>query len=61
MDNKIDFKIPDEVAAEALQHIINAATVLKPYLIALNAEERKTIPKVSDGTSPFVLKTLEFS
>jgi len=61
MENKIDFKIPEEVASEVLQHIADAASLLKPYLIALNPEERRTIPKVNDGTSPFVLKTLEFS
>jgi len=61
MENKIDFQIPSEVAAQVRQNITDATNALKPYLIGLNADERKTIPKVSDGTEPFIRKTLEFS
>ncbi len=36
------------------------AAALQPYLIALTPGERRTIPKMSDKTLPFVEKTLEY-
>jgi hypothetical protein len=38
-----------------------ANTVLKPYLVALTPAERQELPKMSDGTAPFVQKTLEYA
>lgn len=60
MDNKINFLIPEELINEVSQKLNEAATLLQPYLIALTPEERRTIPKMSDKTLPFVEKTLEY-
>jgi len=61
MENKINFTIPDEVITEVTQKLNEVETALKPYLIALTPEERRTIPKMSDKTVPFVEKTLDYS
>ncbi len=60
MDNKINFSIPEEVITEITQKLNEVAVALQPYLIALTPEERRTIPKMSDKTVPFVEKTLEY-
>ena len=61
MENKINSIIPEEVVARAAGHLNDAVNELKPYLIALSPEERKTIPKMSDKTAPFVDKCLDYS
>jgi hypothetical protein len=60
MDNKINFSIPDEVIADVTSKLNEVATILKPYLIALTPTERTEIPKMSDGTLPFVQKCLGY-
>jgi hypothetical protein len=60
MDNKVNFSIPEEVISQVTQRLNEAASLLQPYLIALSPEERRTIPKMSDKTMPFVEKTLEY-
>ena len=60
MENKINFIIPDEVVTQSTQKLNEIAAMLQPYLIALSPEERRTIPKMSDKTIPFVEKTLEY-
>ncbi|MCE4564254.1 hypothetical protein INQ51_08010 [Maribellus sp. CM-23] len=60
MENKIDFKLPETVVSEALTAVNTALTVLKPYLIALSPAERRSLPKMNDGTQPFVQKCLEY-
>ena len=60
MENKIDYLIPDEVITDVTQKLSEIQTALKPYLIALTPDERQARPKMSDGTSPFVQKCLEF-
>jgi hypothetical protein len=61
MDNKIDFNIPVEVITEVAGHLNAAAAALQPYLLALSPEERRTLPKMSDKTVPFVEKTLDYA
>ncbi len=58
MDNKINYSIPEEVITEITQKLNEVTAALQPYLIALTPEERRTIPKMSDKTVPFVEKTL---
>jgi hypothetical protein len=60
MDNKINFLIPDEVITEVTQKLNEVTASLQPYLIALTPEERRTIPKMSDKTIPFVEKSVEY-
>lgn len=61
MDNKINFTIPEEVITKVTKCITDMNTVLKPYLIALSPEERQALPKMSDGTQPFVEKAMGYT
>lgn len=61
MDNKVNFTIPEEVINQVTEKLNEITALLHPYLIALSPEERRTIPKMSDKTLPFVEKTLEYS
>ncbi|MCW0482801.1 hypothetical protein [Gaoshiqia sediminis] len=60
MDNKINFQLPEEVATQVLEKTTEIVALLKPYLIGLTPDERKVLPKMSDGTSPFVEKCLDY-
>lgn len=60
MDNKINFSIPDEVITDVTSKLNDIINQLKPYLIALTPTERTEIPKMSDGTLPFVQKCLSY-
>jgi len=60
MDNKISFSIPEEVIADVTSKLTDIVNVLKPYLIALTPTERHDLPKMSDGSLPFVQKCLGY-
>lgn len=60
MDNKINFSIPDEVIADVTTKLNDVVASLRPYLIALTPTERQELPKMSDGTLPFVQKALGY-
>lgn len=60
MDNKINYSIPPEVIAEASLKLNEVTKILNPYLIALTPIERHDLPKMSDGTLPFVQKCLDY-
>ena len=53
--------MPPAEAQQVLDHLTAALAVLQPYLIALTPEQRKTLPKMSDGNLPFVQDCLQFS
>ncbi|HZL10657.1 MAG TPA: hypothetical protein VFC65_11725 [Prolixibacteraceae bacterium] len=60
MENKINLPIPEadiDLVTSKLEEVI---TVLKPHLIALTPAERQELPKMSDGTLPFVQKCLSY-
>ena len=61
MENKINTPIPEELFTQTLEKINSAATDLKPYLIALTTDQRRKIPKMADGTEPFVDKALDYT
>lgn len=60
MENKINFSIPDEVIADVNAKLADVVNQLRPYLIALTNAERQELPKMSDGTFPFVQKCLSY-
>lgn len=60
MDNKINFTIPDEVISDVTSKLTDVMNQLKPYLIALTPVERQELPKMGDGTLPFVQKCLGY-
>jgi tetratricopeptide (TPR) repeat protein len=60
MENKILVSIPPVVITDATAKIYEAIGLLSPYLIALTPQERHDLPKMSDGTLPFVQKCLDY-
>lgn len=61
MENRISIEIPPaelQAIKAALQQV---QTLLAPYVVALTPEQRKSIPKMSDGTEPFVDKVMDYS
>lgn len=60
-ENKVSITLKPEDLKKVLDALNAANTVLKPYLIALTPAERQELPKMSDGTAPFVQKTLEYA
>ena len=61
MENKISISIPEADFLAAKQHLNDAANLLKPFLVALTPDQRKTILKMGDKSLPFVEKALEYS
>lgn len=61
MENRIALNIPADVLTKAEEKLNEAHTLLSPYLITLKPEERKELPKMGDGSLPFVEKSVEFS
>lgn len=60
-ENVISIVIPPadiQIVKDALATI---NTTLAPYMLALTPEQRKTIPKMSDGTEPFVAKVMDYA
>jgi len=60
MDNKINYSISPEIIAECTAKLNEVTNILKPYLIALSPTERHDLPKMSDGTLPFVQRCLDY-
>jgi hypothetical protein len=61
MENRISIEIPPadlQAVKAALQQV---QSLLAPYVVALTPEQRKTIPKMSDGTEPFVEKVMDYA
>ena len=60
-ENVISIEIP-EADIQAVKDALNTIqTTLAPYVMALTPEQRKTIPKMSDGTEPFVGKVMDYA
>lgn len=57
-------RISIQLSAAEIQMIVNAiqtaSTVLGTRVIALSADERKALPKMADGSMPFVQKGLDY-
>ena len=52
----------DEAELQSVKDAIaTLKTTLTPHLAAVSAQERQTIPKVGDGTFPFVEKVMEYA
>jgi len=61
MENKITQPIPEEVLTQVNAKVTEIKVALNPHLIALTPQERKDLPKMGDGTEPFVNKSIEYS
>ena len=60
-ENVISIEIPAADIQAVKDALATINSTLAPYLLALTPEQRKTIPKMSDGTEPFVAKVLEYA
>jgi len=59
--NKHSKSIPANIIDQAKAHIEDAAELLKPYLVALTADERHEIPKMGPKTLNFVEKSHDYA
>jgi hypothetical protein len=60
-ENVVSIQIPKDDLKKVMQHLKEIDAILKPYLVALTPDERKTIAKMSDKTLPFVEKVMEYA
>ncbi len=59
--NSISIQIPEAELQTARDAVNTIKTILSPYLVALSPSERQTLPKMGDGTLPFVEKVMEYA
>ncbi|WP_439481853.1 hypothetical protein [Cyclobacterium plantarum] len=59
--NAVSIQIPEAELQAVREALATLKTTLGPYLIALSPAERQTVPKMSDGTLPFVEKVMEYA
>ena len=60
-ENVVSIQVPEKELEAAIKKIQEVRTILKPYLVALQAAERKNMLKMSDRTLPFVMKAVEYA
>lgn len=60
IENRLSIEIPEAELTAVMEHVKSAREILAPFLIALTPEERMTIPKMSDGSRPFVEKVMDY-
>ena len=61
LNNLVSVKIPQKEMAAATEKLNELLGILKPYLVALTPDERRELPKMSDGNAPFVDKALHYA
>jgi hypothetical protein len=61
LENIISFEIPAEDLKAVQDALTSVETIFAPYLLALTADQRRRIPKMSDGSAPFVNKTMDYA
>ena len=59
--NKHNQAIPPEILDQAQAKIVEVATLLKPYLLALTTTEKQELPKMGPKTLNFVEKSHEYA
>jgi hypothetical protein len=59
--NTVSIQIPEAELQTVKEAIATLKTTLSPYLIAISADERQRIPKMGDGTIPFVEKVMDYA
>lgn len=59
--NAISIQIPEEEHQAISEAIATLKSLLSPYLIALTPADRQRVPKMGDGTLPFVEKAMEYA
>ena len=61
MDNRIHLKLSETELTAVTEALAVIQNTLGPKLKTLTPDERRKIPKMGDGTEPFVFKTVEYS
>ncbi|RED92434.1 hypothetical protein [Marinoscillum furvescens] len=60
-ENSISTEIRPEEIEKVKAALSEIQSTLAPFIVALSAEQRKSLPKMSDGTEPFVEKVLDYA
>ena len=60
-ENLVSIQLTPEDKDKVKAALAELDTVLTPVLISLTSEKRKEIPKMGDGTEPFVSKALDYA
>lgn len=61
LENRVSIEMTPEDAQAVEAAIDTLKTKLQPYLQSLTAQDRKELPKMSDGNVPFVSKAVEYA
>ncbi|WP_339903577.1 hypothetical protein [uncultured Cyclobacterium sp.] len=59
--NAVSIQFPEADLRAVKEALATLKTILGPQLIALSPSERQTVPKMSDGTLPFVEKVMDYA
>src|SRR5690554_2779648 len=59
--NNISIQIPEENLQIVRESLANMEAALVPFLLALSPEQRRSIPRMSDGSRPFVAKVMGYT
>lgn len=60
-ENLVSITISPEDLGKINVAVTELNTTLKPLLISLSADQRREIPKMGDGTEPFVSKVMDYA
>lgn len=60
-NNNISIQIPEENLQIVRESLANMEAALMPFLLALSPEQRRTIPRMNDGSRPFVAKVMGYA
>jgi hypothetical protein len=60
-ENRVTFKLSDELITDAKNAIITLKRILAPHFVSLSDEERQELPKMSDKSLAFVTKCLHYA
>lgn len=61
LNNLVSVKISEEDMTAAIGKLNELLGFLSTYMVALTPEERRILPKMSDGNAPFVDKALHYA
>ncbi|HLT07886.1 MAG TPA: hypothetical protein VK014_10185 [Cyclobacteriaceae bacterium] len=59
--NNLSFQIPEADLQAVKDALATIQSILSPYLMALSPEQRRVLPKMGDGTAPFVGKVIDYA
>lgn len=57
----ISASLSDTQRIEIIQHLKAAEAIMAPFLINLTMDEKQGLPKMKDGSEPFVAKALSYA